>query len=150
MSVRAACAGRRVGRSTFRLAIDHQVFLAREADQREAGPLRGLDREEVGADTAASSDTPAMAVFCTISKLARLVTAMKPADASTPLDASAPISLSRALWRPTSSRKHITSPSAVHQAAACTAPVACCSVCKAWNCDMARAIARRSSRAASA
>src|SRR3954454_18296155 len=50
-------------------------------------------------------------VFCTISKLARLVTITKPLLGSVPALSRAPMSLSRALCRPTSSRTGCTAPS---------------------------------------
>ena len=67
---------------------------------------------------------PRTVVFCTISKLARLVTITKPVLGSVPALSRAPMSLSRALCRPTSSRTSCTAPSSPAQAAACTAPAA--------------------------
>ncbi len=92
----------------------------------------------VGAEMAASTAIPARAVFCTISKLARLVTTTKPLSAGTPSCATAPISLSSALWRPTSSRTVRSTPSRSAQPAAWTAPVA---RCRCWRAAIA-AIAR--------
>ena len=50
----------------------------------------------------------------------------------------APNNLSRALWRPTSSLSSSISPSLLHQAAPCTAPVCCCSCCSPPSAAMAR------------
>ncbi len=50
------------------------------------------------------------AAFCTSSTDRRLVTTTKPPFAASPARASAPASLSRALWRPTSSRSAISAP----------------------------------------
>ena len=58
----------------------------------------------VGAESAASIRMPAAAVSWTISELARLVTSAIPCSPGTPAVAMAPTSLSRAWWRPTSSR----------------------------------------------
>ena len=64
-----------------------------DAARREAVAVMGL----MGAETAASSPAPAIAVFCTISKLARLVTNTQPADGLSWANAMAPTSLSNAL-----------------------------------------------------
>src|SRR5262245_36425955 len=75
----------------------------------------------VGAEIAASSGTPTVAAFCTISLLARLVMIAKPSWEERLPCAMAPISLSSALWRPRSSRTSSSVPSGRPQAAAVTA-----------------------------
>ena len=65
--------------------------------------------------------TPALAHFCTISKLARLVTRMAPSRR--PVRHKCPTSLSSAIWRPTSSRMARILPSPSRCTAAWVAPV---------------------------
>ena len=77
-----------------------------------------------GADTAQRKAMPAIAAFCTISKLARPLTSSSfPWSGSSPASAIAPTSLSSALCRPTSSRSAMSCPSPVKSAAAWSPPV---------------------------
>ncbi len=63
----------------FREGVGHAVVTAHEAGQRRVRSLaRSRSPARWGADTAASTPTPAMAAFCAISKLARLVMQTKP------------------------------------------------------------------------
>ncbi len=77
-----------------------------------------------GAPTAASTGMPATAAFCTSSKLARPLTSRMPSWRGVrPARNAAPMSLSRALCRPTSSRRSISPPPGSNRAAACRPPV---------------------------
>ncbi|OLT04209.1 hypothetical protein BJF90_24060 [Pseudonocardia sp. CNS-004] len=79
---------------------------------------------EDGADTAASTGTPAITAFCASSNDARPDTTSTPPFAGIPRCMSAqPSTLSTALCRPTSSRTTIGSPAAVKSPAACSPPV---------------------------
>jgi hypothetical protein len=85
-----------------------------------------------GADTAASTGTPAIAAFWTSSNEARPDTISTVPAAGTRFSSSAqPMALSTALWRPTSSRATRSSPSAVNRPAACRPPVDSNSRCAA-------------------
>ena len=74
----------------------------------------------VGAETVTSAPMPNVTDFCTSSKLQRLVISTNPDAGSVLFCAKAPISLSRAVWRPTSSRTSRISPSCETHAAPCT------------------------------
>ncbi len=78
-----------------------------------------------GADTAATSGTPASHAFCRISNEVRPLTNSSRSPAgSPPASSRRPMILSTALCRPTSSAVSTMSPSSVHSAAACRPPVA--------------------------
>ena len=84
-----------------------------------------------GAPTAAISGIPAIAAFCTSSKLARpLSNNILSCSGSQLFCSAAPISLSNALCRPTSSLNNSNSPFLLNKAEACKPPVlskaACC------------------------
>src|ERR1035438_1358764 len=77
-----------------------------------------------GAPTAAITGMPAISAFCTSSKLARPLT--NRSDAFIGMrrsNSAAPTSLSTALCRPTSSRRHSNLPPRSKRAAACSPPV---------------------------
>jgi hypothetical protein len=77
-----------------------------------------------GAETAASTGTPAIAAFCTSSNDARPETISTwPAAGTRPCSSAQPSTLSTALCRPTSSRTTSGEPSAVNSPAACRPPV---------------------------
>ncbi len=79
---------------------------------------------EDGAETAASIGIPAITAFCTSSKDARPLTIRTvPRSGSSPERRACPTTLSTALCRPTSSRRHSSSPSAEKSPAACSPPV---------------------------
>ena len=82
----------------------------------------------VGPETAASSGAPSTVAFCTISKLARLVTTTNPVLGSVSRRSRAPTSLSSALCRPTSSLTTSIVPFNVAHPAAWIAPAAALSV----------------------
>src|SRR6266542_2700797 len=78
-----------------------------------------------GPPTEATVGMPAMIAFCTISKLARLLTARMASCSGVALSrTNEPITLSTALWRPTSSRTRRRAPARSKIAAPCTEPVA--------------------------
>ena len=82
---------------------------------------------------------PATTAFCTSSKLARPLTSSTPSDSGVrPARNWAPISLSRALCRPTSSRRHSRLPSASNRAAACRPPVRSKTACAARSASGSR------------
>ncbi len=77
-----------------------------------------------GAETAASNGIPAIAAFCTSSNDARPLTISAVPDSGTsPPRVAQPTTLSTALWRPTSSRRQRSFPSASNKPAACRPPV---------------------------
>src|SRR5271166_6796967 len=77
-----------------------------------------------GAPTAPRTGTPAIAAFCTSSKLTRpLTSTRRSARGIRPARSSTPISLSRALWRPTSSRRQSSRPDASKRPEAWMPPV---------------------------
>mgnify|MGYP004722700507 CR=1 FL=1 len=79
---------------------------------------------DVGAEMATSVRAPKVAAFSTISNEHRLVMTTKPEAGSTPRLTSPPLSLSRALWRPTSSRRSTISPARLAPAPPRPAPAA--------------------------
>ena len=97
----------------------------------------------VGADKVASAAMPTRAHLRTSSWLPRLDSSTKPGAAcgsrgfSWPVWARWPMSLSRALWRPTSSITCSTCPLASAQAAACTDWLAWCKGCWWYRACMA-------------
>ena len=135
-----APAGRRGNRPT-------RSWLAREADQRHAGALGGRHRERgrrrdrgqqrhaghrgllhhLEAGAAGDGDEAAGGVDARAWPARRSACRAR-CGGRRPRAAMAP------------------RPSAVHQAAACTAPVACCRVCRSANCAIARLIAARAPR----
>src|SRR5579864_6242286 len=77
-----------------------------------------------GADTAASSGIPAISAFCASSNEARPDTMSRwERSGSRRSVAAQPITLSTALCRPTSSRRHTSAPESSNSPAACNPPV---------------------------
>ena len=86
-------------------------------------PARSTANDD-GADTAASTGTPAITAFWVISNDARPLTSNTlPLNGIRPASTAQPITLSTALWRPTSSRTASTAPSGPNSAAPCRPPV---------------------------
>ena len=86
-------------------------------------PASSAARDE-GADTAASTGSPAIRAFWVSSNDARpLTSSTHPASGSRPSRRAQPITLSTALCRPTSSRRASRVPPAVKSPAACRPPV---------------------------
>ena len=77
-----------------------------------------------GAETAATIGIRAASAFCIISKETRPLTkSMCFSKGQIPLRRAYPITLSRALWRPTSSRRQINFPSRSNKPDECRPPV---------------------------
>ena len=99
------------------------ISLTPAIDLQEFADTPAEDVGAVGAETATSTGTPIIAVFCTISTETRLVRRTAPPDRGIPSRTNAPASLSSALWRPTSSRTAPIPAEAHQKAAPCTARV---------------------------
>jgi hypothetical protein len=91
----------------FGMSEHFEPVVAGDADEREAGCLGRAHRQRRRrrADTPTIIAAPIMPAFCTSSIETRLDSTMIPPEADRPVRPKAPANLSRALCRPTSSRR---------------------------------------------